>query len=213
MGTDVFVSVGTGLSEEQERFVLAVEARLRAVGLNPRTIGRNTFSADAPLHAVTDLMNECAGAVVIALERFRFPSGEERPGSTKSRSLQDVSMPTAWNQIEAAMAYSRGLPLLVIVDETLRADGLLERGNDWYVQEISVDPAALDTPAFAGILQNWHARLRQQIPTPPTAHTDPGTMTIGELLGALRPAQMWSSLSAIAPLGSVCTRRPAEVNF
>src|SRR4051812_40867945 len=104
MATDVFVSVGTGLSERQENFVAAVESRLRAVGLNPRTIGRNTFSADAPLDAVTNLMDECAGTVVIALERFYFPSGEERPGSAKGRSLRDVSMPTAWNQIEAAMA-------------------------------------------------------------------------------------------------------------
>ena len=80
---DVFVSVATGLSAKQEEFVSAIEARLRAIGLAPCTIGRNTFSSDAPLRAVTDLMDRCAGAVVIALERYRFLEGDsnvlERP--------------------------------------------------------------------------------------------------------------------------------------
>jgi hypothetical protein len=200
MTKDVFVSVGTGLSDSQERFVVAVEARLRAIGLNPCTIGRNTFSADAPLQAVTDLMGHCAGAVVIALERFHFPSGEERPGSSRRGLLADVRMPTAWNQIEATLAYSRGLPLLVIVDERVRADGLLEKGNDWYVQDLPVDPASLSTPAFAGILDSWRSKLSGPTPdesaSPP--RVDPASMTVGELFGSLKPAHLWAIVVALA---------------
>lgn len=204
MAKDVFVSVGTGLSPSQETFVVAVEERLRAIGLNPRTIGRNTFSADAPLHAISDLMDECRGAVVIALERFRFPSGEERPESAKQRQLADVRMPTSWNQIEAAMAYSRGLPLLVIVDEGVRADGLLEKGNDWYVQDLPVDANALNTTAFTGILESWSSRL-DSAPNPKASKPqapDPASMSVGQLLAALKPAQLWASLGAlVAALG------------
>jgi len=76
---DVFVSVGTGLSPNQEGFIEALEARLRAVGLTPCTIGRNTFSADAPLRAVTDLMrtyppvmDNCAGAKQRCVDRKRI---------------------------------------------------------------------------------------------------------------------------------------------
>ena len=144
---DVFVSVATGLSAKQEEFVSAIEARLRAIGLAPCTIGRNTFSSDAPLRAVTDLMDRCAGAVVIALERYRFLEGLERPGTATEKALSGTSLPTAWNQIEAAMAYSRGLPLLVIVDEQLRCDGLLEKGNDWYVQGLKVAPLSRNSSA------------------------------------------------------------------
>lgn len=201
---DVFVSVGTALSPSQEEFVAAVEQRLRALGLNPRTIGRNTFSADAPLRAVTDLMDECKGAVVIALERFRFPIGEERPGSVAHKELADVRMPTSWNQIEAAMAYSRGLPLLVIVDETVRADGLLEHGNDWFVQGLPLDPSALNSPAFVGILASWRRRLDER-PTQrsnPLRGRDPASLTVGQLVASLKPAQLWASLGAlVAALG------------
>ncbi|MGR0218651.1 hypothetical protein [Agromyces sp. ZXT2-6] len=178
----------------------AVEERLRAIGLSPRTIGRNTFSADAPLRAITDLMDQCDGAVVIAVERFYFPEGEERRGSPRQSGLTDVCMPTAWNQIEAAMAYSRRLPLLVIVDQNVRADGLLEKGNDWYVQDLPIEPASLSTPAFNGILESWRSRLRarEHDKSAPVKTADPSSMTLGQIVGALKPGQFWATMVALA---------------
>lgn len=52
---NIFVSVGGTANERQEAFVRAVEDRLRVEGLVPHTVGRNTFSSDAPLKAVTQL--------------------------------------------------------------------------------------------------------------------------------------------------------------
>ncbi|WP_095205040.1 hypothetical protein [Mesorhizobium carmichaelinearum] len=201
---DVFVSVGTGLSPKQEAFVEALEARLRAVGLTPCTIGRNTFSADAPLRAVTELMDRCAGAVVVALERFRFTEGIERPGSAQEKTLSAVSFPTTWNQIEAAMAYSRGLPLLVLVEDRLRVDGLLEKGNDWYVQYLSVEPVSFGSPEFTGVLESWRGRLKvtkQNVSAPAVVEQvklDPSNMTVAEIVGALKPAQLWTALGVVA---------------
>lgn len=200
---DIFVSVGTGLNPDQEAFVGAIESRLTALGLKPCTIGRNTFSTDAPLQAVAHLMERCAGAVVIALERYRFNDGVERPGSAKEKPLGPVSLPTTWNQIEAAMAYGRGLPLLVLVDERLHRDGLLEKGNDWFVLELPVDPAALDGPVFIGLLNDWRERLHQPVKSAPAAAEksdpiDPSKMNIGQLVAALKPAQLWAVLLALA---------------
>lgn len=196
---DVFVSVGTGLSAEQEAFVSAVEARLKAVGCSPCTIGRNTFSTDTPLRAVVDLMEHSSGAVVIALERYWFEKGAERRGAAKEKPLHDVSLPTPWNQIEAAMAYSRGLPLLVLVDERLRCDGLLEKGNDWFVYELPIDPASLNSPAFHGLLDNWRQRI-SDFKTKPKALPDPSKMSVASLLGALGVPQLWALLGILAML-------------
>ena len=197
---DVFVSVATGLNKKQEEFVSAIEARLRAVGLNPYTIGRNTFDDEAPLRAVTKLMDRCSGAVVIALERYRFPEGIERPGSDLATPLSNTSLPTAWNQIEAAMAYGRKLPLLVVVDKQLRCDGLLEKGNDWYVQAVAVEPASLNSPEFLGVLDSWRGRLRTPTQKPPDTEPrlDPSDMTIIQWVQVLKPAQLWAILSAFA---------------
>lgn len=199
---EVFVSVGTGLNASQEAFVDAIESRLRGLGLTPCTIGRNTFSTDAPLQAVVHLMERCSGAVVIALERYRFDGGVERPGSTKEKALGPSSLPTAWNQIEAAMAYGRKLPLLVLVDERLHCDGLLEKGNDWFVLELPIDLAGLNGPAFTGLLNDWRERLSQPVQPVITMDTngeiDPAKMNIGQLFAALKPAQLWTTLVAFA---------------
>lgn len=196
---DIFVSVGTGLSPEQEAFVSAVEARLKAVGCSPCTIGRNTFSADAPLRAVTDLMDRCSGAVVIAVERYWVEGGVERRGAVNEKPMTKTCLATPWNQIEAAMAHSRGLPLLVLVDQKLRCDGLLEKGNDWFVHELPIDPAALNTPTFVGLLDSW----RQRASAPRSAQKpagDPSAMSVAALASALGPSQVWALLGALAVL-------------
>ena len=129
---NVFVSVGGTATEQQEVFVRAVEDRLRSEGLIPHTVGRNTFSADAPLKTVIQLLDNCSGTVVIALERAYFPNGTDKRGGPKETPLADIKLATPWNQIEAAMAYSRGHPLMVIVEQGIKSEGLLERGYDWY---------------------------------------------------------------------------------
>jgi hypothetical protein len=43
MSTDVFLRVGRTYLPEQEAFVAGLEATLRGVGVNPRTVGRSDF--------------------------------------------------------------------------------------------------------------------------------------------------------------------------
>lgn len=196
---NVFVSVGGTATDSQEAFVRAVEDRLRSEGLVPHTVGRNTFSSDAPLKTVTELLDKCSGTVVIALERMYFPSGIEKRGGPKEVPLSDVRLPTPWNQIEAAMAYSRNHPLMVIVESGLKSEGLLERGNDWYVQWVKPEAAALSTTEFNGVLASWKQKMLSTPKTPaPTKVAS--ELTLAELAGSLKPAQLWSFLGALATL-------------
>lgn len=196
---DIFVSVGGTASDEQESFVLAVEERLRSEGFNPRTVGRNTFSSDAPLKTVTDLLDRCSGTVVIALERLYFPSGTEKRNGSKQTDLKEVSISTPWNQIEAALSYNRGLPLLVIVAEGVRSEGLLEPGYDWYVQRVNPTAMSLNTNEFNGVLASWKNKVagRSKVKL---QSIDPAHMSIGQLLLAVKPAQLWSILVAVIGL-------------
>lgn len=155
----VFVSVGATATAEQESFVRSIEDRLRSESLIPKTVGRNTFSADAPLKAITELMEKCSGIVVIALERSYFPSGLDKRGGPRQGSLADVRLPTPWNHIEAAMAYTKHLPLLVIVEAGLKAEGLLEPGYDWYVQTVPLEATALASNEFNGVLADWKEKV------------------------------------------------------
>lgn len=195
---NVFVSVGSTSSPGQEEFVRAVEERLRAEGLVPQTVGRNVFSADSPFSAITKLMESCSGVVVIALERLYIEAGTEKRGGASQAPIGSVKVATPWNQIEATMGYVRKLPLLVLVEEGVRADGLLDKGLDWYVQTVTLDRASLTSTTFNGVLASWKQKMSA---TPPKAVSPvglPSEMTVAQLLGALKPAQLWSTFGALA---------------
>lgn len=196
----VFMSVGTPANERQEAFIRAVEDRLRSEGLVPHTVGRNTFSSDAPLKAVTELMDKCSGAVVIALERTFFPKGLQKRGGPEESAIANVKLPTPWNQVEAAMAYARGHPLLIIVENGLKSEGLLERGYDWYVQFVTPDPSALHSLEFNGVLASWKEKVQARTMRAGVARRDPGEMTVGEILKSLRLSQLWAVLAAVVAL-------------
>jgi len=176
-----------------------VEDRLRSEGLIPHTVGRNTFSADAPLKTITELLARCSGIVVIALERSYFASGTEKRGGFKEIAIADVKLPTPWNQIEAAMAYASGLPLMVVVEAGHKSEGLLERGYDWYVQSVKPEAAALHTNEFNGVLASWKQKMIETPKKAPTSRT-PSDLTVAELLGGLKPVQLWSVLVALAAI-------------
>ncbi|NKI70235.1 hypothetical protein GN109_12480 [Collimonas pratensis] len=195
----IFVSVGATATDQQEAFVRAVESRLRSEGLVPLTVGRTKFSSDAPLKTITELLDSCVGTVIIALERSYFPAGIERRGGDKERQVMDVKLATPWNQIEAAMAYSRGLPLLVIVEQGLKMEGLLEAANGWYVQSVRPDPDALTTPEFNGILSSWKQKLSDH-PSKANSIKNLGDLSVREIAGEMKSGQLWRMLAAIAAL-------------
>ena len=200
---NVFVSVGGTANEDQEAFVSAVEDRLRSEGINPHTVGRNTFSSDAPLKAVTELMEQCSGAVVIALERFYYPKGIEKRGGPKAMNLEEVKLPTPFNQIEAAMAYTRGMPLLMIVEEGLQDKGLLERGYDWYVLYLEPVKASLNTPEFNGVLASWKRKILKAIEeTKKEKSINTADLTVGDLIKGLKTSQLWGLLAGLAALAA-----------
>ncbi|MDR5742486.1 hypothetical protein QCE73_04865 [Caballeronia sp. LZ029] len=195
----VFVSVGGTATDQQESFVRAVENRLRAEGLIPCTVGRNTFSSDSPLKTVVELMNNCSGTVVIALERKYFSNGIEKRGGPSEVPITNVALPTPWNQIEAAMAYSRGHPLLVIVEQGISTEGLLEPGFDWYVQVVELKTEALTTIQFNSVLASWKGKL-STADAKPMAKANPSEMTVSELIGNTKPSQLYSFVAAIFAL-------------
>ena len=158
---DVFVSVGRTSGEEQEAFVRSVEHLLEDAGFKPRTLGRTEFSSEKPLERVMDIMSGAAGAVVIALKRKCIQQGVELQGTDPARVIVNERLPTVWNQIEAAMAYVLGLPLLVVVEDGLHAEGLLEAKYDWFVQCVELERATLETREFRGVFRDWAERARR----------------------------------------------------
>jgi hypothetical protein len=162
MNTKVFLSVGRTFTPQQEFFVSALESFLTSQGLTPQTVGRTFFSSQQPLKAVLELMDECAGTIILAFERTQIIQAFEKRGSKDERQIADLKLPTVWNQIEATVAYSKGHPLLVIVENGLKAEGLLEQGYDWYVQPVALSAESLSSREFQGMFADWKRRVEQK---------------------------------------------------
>lgn len=202
MTVDVFLSVGRASTARQESFVTALETALRVSGVNPRTVGRNDFSSKAPLKRVSEVLEQCHGTVVMAFERTYAPLVIDRPGSEAESEIADVRLPTVWNQLEAAMSYTRGLPLLVVVEHGLRDEGLLEARYDWYVQWVTLDEASLGTSEFRAVLADWlasvEAHATRSVSGPPARSA--ADLSVKELIGALTVPQLWATASACLAL-------------
>jgi hypothetical protein len=166
MSINVFLSVGSASTPEQEQFITALEKYLSSNGLTPQTVGRTYFKNQTPLKSITECMASCDGTVILAFERLYIQDGTERRGGKRQGPVGNVTLPSVWNQIEAAMAYSLGHPLLVLVENGIKSEGLLEEKYDWYVKWIDLNETAFAEPAFIGVFTDWKVAVQSNSKKP-----------------------------------------------
>ena len=87
---------------------------------------------DAPLTAIRRLMLESNGLITIALRRTHIVKSTARYRADikgfEEVALNDAWLTTPWAHIEPAMAYQLGLPILLLREKGVVADGILEKG-------------------------------------------------------------------------------------
>lgn len=204
MKPKIFISVGSSGTPLHLQASETIFRALETTGLSPRQMEKNEWSSEQPLRAIKRVIEECHGAAVIAFSRYHFKTGSELAKGGIEKPLAEVRMPTVWNQIEAAMAYANGIPLLVIAERGVHEDGLLEGRYDWKVYWTDFKPEDLQSDAFLGYLESWKrlvldgAASRAQ--RAGGGDLDVSKLTISQLLGRLSVAQAWSALSAIIGL-------------
>jgi hypothetical protein len=106
---------------------------------------------DAPLKAIRRLLLESDGLITVALRRLWVESGEFRHGAdapwAKDKVLPARSLwfTSPYCHIEPAMAYQIGLPVLILREKGVVAEGLLEKGViGTYMPEFSLDGQPTD---------------------------------------------------------------------
>lgn len=197
MTTKVFISKGSAATEEQSAFVDAVLDMLDTVGLSPRIMGENEWSYEQPLKAIRKIIKECDGAVVIAFTRTVFEEGMEiKKGQQKP--LTNIKLPTTWNHIEASMAYSYDLPLLVVAENGLKEEGLIEDGYDWRVYWTDLKPEVVKSESFKGFLQSWKNAVEEKKLVVPNLEVDFSKIGISKLLTMIPLPQLWGLISVLA---------------
>lgn len=219
----VFLSVGRVATAEQDAFLGRLETKLRVLGLDPRTIGRNTFSSGQPLDRIKETMKASSGLIVLAFERTRAQRGVEiRSAKETPYTFTERRYATPWHHIELAMANMLGLPILVVLEKGVHEEGLLEDKYGWYVYRTKLELQYLETPEFSGLLDHWLGKARAYVVSVGQENAShlltaepgseavidvsgadsasPATKSIGRLLKELRPGEFWATAGAAVVL-------------
>lgn len=189
----IFLSCGSPHTAQQEEFISAVEAHLKSHGCIPQTVGRTNHSLRQPVQAARNLIAECHGAVVIASERTRIIQAVERRDSPKQKNIENESYTTIWNHMEAAMAYSKQVPILTFVQIGLKREGMLSDRFEWMAIETDLSAASLRTPQFQQVFEEWLRLVRDNandVKKAPSNDLELEEIRLGALLSRLKLKQL-----------------------
>lgn len=164
MRIPVFISAPSpdNLSPAQDESMAIIRGLVSRYKLEWRALGRSDYPNDLPLKEVLRMVKHCSGGIILGFEQFRASAGEFKPGSPKAKTATaPVSFPTPWNQLEAGILFSAGLPI-IIFRETGIIGGVFDVGtSEVFIHQMpsaATSPESLDD--LDSIFQNWVARVR-----------------------------------------------------
>ncbi len=147
---------------EQGQSLQHLRTELRNLGVDLRSLNASNFSEDRPFDQVRDIMSRWRGALVVGLERSHAYAVFEREQSKRQKLYADQFIPTAWNQIEGAIASALNLPILVLKDQRLNNEGIFEAENHRHRCEafdVREEAKGL-SPRLKEILAHWTIHVR-----------------------------------------------------
>lgn len=94
---------------------------LTNLGFVPVILQRDDYGPD-PWAALLQAVRTSHGALVLGFRQLRVNDGEWRPGTPETRDLDGWSA-TPWNHVEAGLAISADIPVLVVPEDGV-AEGI-----------------------------------------------------------------------------------------
>jgi hypothetical protein len=171
MNIPIFLSYPKPFLKKQQEFIEGITTYLAERSFAPRTLGVTDYDVSEPLTAIRRLMLESNGVLVIAFRRYEIINGRANPNSDidniKGHDLSNQWQTSPWCQIEPAMAFQIGLPILILREKGVIADGILEKGViGTYMSEFDLD-GSLDTyflsQQWKQIIAIWEGYVRRVV--------------------------------------------------
>ncbi len=170
MKISVFLSYPKPYLKVQRDFIDSVIEYLLSRGLEPRTLGVTDYDMEEPLIAIRRLMMESNGLLTVAFRRGYIENGQGKPDSDIGESYYDLSnrwITSPYCQIEPAMAFQLGIPILILRESGVIADGILEKGvTGTYLPEFDLDnPVSqyLNSCEWQQLIGKWEGCVRRVV--------------------------------------------------
>ena len=163
----IFLSYPKPFLQSQNDFIDEIAKYLDSRGLMGRTLGVTDYDLQEPLTAIRRLMLECHGLITIAFRRVHIQKGIGKPASDlgdSGYSIDNTWLTSPYCQIEPAMAFQIGLPILIIRERGVIADGILEKGvSGTYLPEVDIEKTLnnyLKGEEWKQLIGNWEGHVR-----------------------------------------------------
>ncbi len=128
----------------------------------PRTLGSSDYPSESPLNEVLRIMKECDGIIVLGYPQILIKSGYNK----SKKIIDEIILSTEWNHIEAALAYSLSLPMLVIHHLGI-SRGIFDRGTlNSFIYEIDLtNDSWIFEKNIIGAFNTWKHKLIGSLPS------------------------------------------------
>ncbi len=170
MNISVFLSYPKPYVKRQQLFIDQLSRYLIGRGFEPRTLGVTDYDVDAPLTAIRRLLLESNGLLCIAFRRSMINDGIVKPKSDigePETNLSGVWLSSPYCQIEPAMAFQLGLPVLIFREKGVLEEGILEKGVlGTYMPEFDLTKsvnAYFKSMEFMQMLGRWEGYVRKVV--------------------------------------------------
>lgn len=170
MKIPVFLSYPRPHLIKQEEFINRIKKYLDSRELEPRTLGVTDYNMTAPLTSIRRIMLECNGLLTIAFKRIKIVKGVEKDGynlsgPSEQKNINNIWLTSPYCQIEPAMAFQIGLPVLVLREKGVKEDGILEKGTlGMYMPEFDIDGDLDDyfsSMEWKQLIKDWELQVQK----------------------------------------------------
>jgi len=171
MRIPVFLSCPKPFNESQQDFIERINSYLAKRGFETRTLGVTDYDMEEPLVAIRRMMLESNGVLTIAFKRTYIKSGTIKPNSNLGQNetpVGDSWITSPWAHIEPSMAFQIGIPVLILREKGVVANGILEKGVlGTYLPEFDLDKedSYLDSNEWNQIIGIWEGYVRKVVET------------------------------------------------
>lgn len=132
MRATIFLSYPRPFLKEQQQFIDRLTEYLKQHNFDPKTLGVTDYDMDAPLKAIRRLMIESNGVLTVAFKRSNVIKGVKNPQSdmpgVNENQIDNQWITSPYCQIEPAMGFQLGLPILIFREKGVIEEGVLEKG-------------------------------------------------------------------------------------
>lgn len=165
MKIPIFVSSPSDLSRSQNLTRERIIKQLERLNLEPRALGRTDYPTEYPLREIYVLAKHCSGGIILGFEQIRVTSGIIKAGTNREKSITKesaISIPTAWNQLEAGVLFGLHKPLLIFREGNV-SGGVFDNGvTDIFVHALPMEIwKKSDVSSMNEVFLKWHSKVRE----------------------------------------------------